>query len=514
MDRPRGVPRLWTEEEDRTLVELMHALDAGGYSWSELLDMISAMLKIYLPGSGFTDPQVQTRIEELKWDYFLIRHTLIVNPLFHWDPVSHRLEGDPAALEKWYRGSIMDKPRTIGRVCTDDETMILVEMMLGIGDAGLRWQEHKEVLVDMIELSLPSRGITQPQDSCRIKNLKRDYFHIREMLMSTTAFLWGKVHHKIDGDPEAWDMWIRVEHVIREQNIAAAYEILEYFCELLLARVPILETQKECPLDLREAVASIIFAAPRCSDMPDLLQIKNLFSTKFGKEFVLAATELRPDSSVNRAIIENLSVSAPSGEIRLKVLKEIAQEFSVEWDSSSTEAEFSKRHEDLLGAVVSAGNHFIYPCCFCMPLIVEMQWSVCTLASQFPPNMAGSKHICAEAAVSQAPSKQSFIKSSPANGAEPISFTDAKQTSQHEVASLVSNVPLWTKTEIEPLVKHCTGVPAVSDIKTDDTTLRSSDVLERARAAIASAERATSAARAAAELVNVKFGSMKLDGAS
>ncbi|OMO62206.1 hypothetical protein CCACVL1_22959 [Corchorus capsularis] len=184
---------------------------------------------------------------------------------------------------------------------------------------------------------------------------------------------------------------------------------------------------RECPLDLREAVASIIFAAPRCSDMPDLLQIKNLFSTKFGKEFVLAATELRPDSSVNRA--------------------------------------------------------------------------------------AGSKHICAEAAVSQAPSKQPSIKSSPPNGAEPISFTDTKQTSQHEVASLVSNVPLWTKTEIEPSVKHCTGVP-VSDIKTDDTTLRSSDVLETARAAIASAERATSAARAAAELVNVKFGSMKLDGAS
>lgn len=49
-------------------------------------------------------------------------------------------------------------------------------------------------------------------------------------------------------------------------------------------------------------MASIIFAAPRCSDVPDLLQIKNLFSTKYGKEFVTAASELRPDSSVNRAV--------------------------------------------------------------------------------------------------------------------------------------------------------------------------------------------------------------------
>lgn len=53
---------------------------------------------------------------------------------------------------------------------------------------------------------------------------------------------------------------------------------------------------------MREAVASIIFAAPRCSDLPDLLQIKNLFSAKYGKEFVLAVSELRPDSSVNRTV--------------------------------------------------------------------------------------------------------------------------------------------------------------------------------------------------------------------
>lgn len=47
-------------------------------------------------------------------------------------------------------------------------------------------------------------------------------------------------------------------------------------------------------------------------------------------------------------IIEKLSVSAPAAEVRLKVLKGIAQEYNVQWDSSSTEAEFSKKHEDLL----------------------------------------------------------------------------------------------------------------------------------------------------------------------
>ncbi|KAF4384467.1 hypothetical protein G4B88_007104 [Cannabis sativa] len=84
-----------------------------------------------------------------------------------------------------------------------------------------------------------------------------------------------------------------------------------------------------------------IFAAPRCSDVPDLLLIKNLFSTKYGKAFVSSVSELRPDS-----------VSAPSPKVKLKVLKEIAREYNLEWDSSNAEAELSKRHEDLLAIAI------------------------------------------------------------------------------------------------------------------------------------------------------------------
>lgn len=47
-------------------------------------------------------------------------------------------------------------------------------------------------------------------------------------------------------------------------------------------------------------------------------------------------------------IIEKLSVSAPSPETRLSVLKEIAQEYNVVWDSSQTEVALCKKHEDLL----------------------------------------------------------------------------------------------------------------------------------------------------------------------
>lgn len=139
---------------------------------------------------------------------------------------------------------------------------------------------------------------------------------------------------------------IRVEHVIREQNIMAANEILELFCERIVARLPIIAKQRECPADLKEAISSLIFAGPRCSDIPELLAIRDIFQKKYGKDFVSAATDLRPDSGVNRLLIEKLSALNPSGELKLKVMKEIANEYQLKWDTTETEMELLKPPEE------------------------------------------------------------------------------------------------------------------------------------------------------------------------
>lgn len=245
---------------------------------------------------------------------------------------------------------------------------------------------------------------------------------------------------------------IRVEHVIREQNIWAAYEILEMFCEFVLARIPIIESQRECPLELKEAVASIIFAAPRCSDLPDLLTVRNLFTTKYGKEFISAASELRPDTSVNRTIIEKLSVYTPPVDMKLNVLKEIAQEYNLSWDSSKTEAEFNKRPEDLLN---------------------------------------GPKQI-SDVSIKLPESRKESPK-------------DSNRVPIRNQKSDATTKSVGPTKENESLVEGKMGksVSSESDI-----------VLEKARAAIAAADRASAAARAAAELVNVNFNSVTLGGAN
>ncbi|KAM1759776.1 hypothetical protein ACFX12_002727 [Malus domestica] len=181
----------------------------------------------------------------------------------------------------------------------------------------------------LLKLTTPRIKLLRNRREIQIKQMRRDIAKLLETGQEATAR-------------------IRVEHIIREENMMAAHEILELFCELIAVRLPIIESQRECPIDLKEAISSVCFAAPRCADLPELLQVQMLFAAKYGKEFVAAATELIPDCGVNRQLIELLSVRPPSPEKKLKLLKEIAEEHGLDWDPAASEAEIYKPHEDLL----------------------------------------------------------------------------------------------------------------------------------------------------------------------
>ncbi|OIW09631.1 hypothetical protein TanjilG_28230 [Lupinus angustifolius] len=152
---------------------------------------------------------------------------------------------------------------------------------------------------------------------------------------------------------------IRVEHVMREQNVLAANEFIELFCELVVARLSIISKQRECPADLKEGIASIVFASCRCSEIPELVSLKKIFEKKYGKDFVSAATDLRPSCGVNRQLIEKLSVRTPPGEVKLKVMKDIAKEYQIDWDTAESEKELLMPPEELIEgprAFVSASS--------------------------------------------------------------------------------------------------------------------------------------------------------------
>lgn len=77
---------------------------------------------------------------------------------------------------------------------------------------------------------------------------------------------------------------IRAEHMIREDFTIEAYEIIALLCDLVHERMKHLLSQDECPPDLLDSVATLLYAAPRC-DISELEVVEKQFVKRYGKNF-------------------------------------------------------------------------------------------------------------------------------------------------------------------------------------------------------------------------------------
>ncbi|MCJ1398232.1 hypothetical protein MMC11_001429 [Xylographa trunciseda] len=121
---------------------------------------------------------------------------------------------------------------------------------------------------------------------------------------------------------------IRVENIIHSDITTELLEILELYCELLLARTGLLEA-KECDPGLEEAVKSIIYAAPR-TDIKELQTVRQLLVEKYGKDFALAAVD-NSDGKVAERVVRKLRVDPPERALVQAYLEEIARTYGVAW---------------------------------------------------------------------------------------------------------------------------------------------------------------------------------------
>ncbi|XP_069918799.1 IST1 homolog isoform X2 [Oryctolagus cuniculus] len=79
---------------------------------------------------------------------------------------------------------------------------------------------------------------------------------------------------------------IRVEHVIREDYLVEAMEILELYCDLLLARFSLIHATKQLDPGLAESVSTLIWAAPRLqSEVPELKIVSNQLCAKYSQQY-------------------------------------------------------------------------------------------------------------------------------------------------------------------------------------------------------------------------------------
>ncbi|ETE68182.1 IST1-like protein [Ophiophagus hannah] len=128
---------------------------------------------------------------------------------------------------------------------------------------------------------------------------------------------------------------IRVEHIIREDYLVEAMEILELYCDLLLARFGLIHSMKELDPGLAEAVSTLIWAAPRLqSEVAELKIVADQLCAKYSKEYgkLCRSNQI---GTVNDRLMHKLNVEAPPKILVERYLIEIAKNYNVPYEPDS-----------------------------------------------------------------------------------------------------------------------------------------------------------------------------------
>jgi len=175
-----------------------------------------------------------------------------------------------------------------------------------------------------LKLSISRLRMTQQKDSALAKQQRRAMAQLVEE---------GKLE----------SARIRIENIIRSDIATELHEILELYCELLLARSQLLDTSgggSKGGLDtvdpgLEEAVRSIVYAAPR-TEIRELHSCRGLLVEKFGKDFAVRAME---GEGVPERVLGKLKVETPGKALVEAYLREICKTYGVRFPGEEEEGE-------------------------------------------------------------------------------------------------------------------------------------------------------------------------------
>ncbi|KAI4627867.1 hypothetical protein J4E80_002001 [Alternaria sp. BMP 0032] len=196
-----------------------------------------------------------------------------------------------------------------------------------------------------LKLSISRLRMVQQKDSAKVKQQRREMAQLIEV---------GKVQ----------SARIRVENIIRTDITTELHEILELYCELLLARSQLLESQVSSSnttsaststlLDpaLEEAVRSIIYAAPR-TEIKELHTVRALLVDKFGKDVAVASME---GEGVAERVMKKLKVETPKEELVEAYMTEIARFYGVPYGTAKSEDEDDDDDDEPSGGVAEKAD--------------------------------------------------------------------------------------------------------------------------------------------------------------
>lgn len=133
-----------------------------------------------------------------------------------------------------------------------------------------------------------------------------------------------------------WDLAeIRVEQVIRDDYLCDVLEIMELYCSLLSSRFGLVDAVKHCDVGIREAVATIVWAAPHLeAEVAELKVVAKYFDLRYGKEFSKACLENHPRGDgeptgwVSQRVIDKLKCNQPKKKMVYAYLRHIKDTYA------------------------------------------------------------------------------------------------------------------------------------------------------------------------------------------
>ncbi|CAH2077240.1 unnamed protein product [Thlaspi arvense] len=105
-------------------------------------------------------------------------------------------------------------------------------------------------------------------------------------------------------------------------------DFVDKTCDFVYKQLSTMQKMEECPEDCREAVSSLMFAASGFSELPELRELRQMFHEKYADSLGLF---------VNQELVESMSSKPFSLEKKVKLMEDVALEFSIRWDSKAFE---------------------------------------------------------------------------------------------------------------------------------------------------------------------------------
>lgn len=129
---------------------------------------------------------------------------------------------------------------------------------------------------------------------------------------------------------------MQTEQIVRDDFTAEAMDLLEGYCDLLLARFSLYESKKLPDENLQECVSTLIWSASKLGFViPELKDVAKLLREKYGNKY--CDSVLVEATGVNQRVRVWLDESPPPQAVVERYMEEIAESHGVEYHRNSTQ---------------------------------------------------------------------------------------------------------------------------------------------------------------------------------